>query len=118
MGAQASSYSCLQPWPGGAGQQNRTGEWHQDDTAGPETSGWDQGQLVPGPSTWSHDLPARAGDREPGPEVPGPSGLEQAVPEQLPLDREDQDSRDLQWAATSTGMDRHIDYSEDESRYY
>ena len=71
-----------------------------------------------GHSEWDSraELSSSWGVSESQADWPGPSGLEQAVPGQLSLE-EDQDSRDLQWsrAATSSGLDRQLDYSEDNS---
>ena len=70
-------------------------------------SDWDSRAELPMSSSWGVSE-SQAVD------WPGPSGLEQAVPGQLSLE-EDQDSRDLQWTASSSGIDRHLDYSEDNS---
>ena len=85
--------------------------WVSDDH-GAGNSNWDREQLRAGPSDWSRTVPS---DWEPGASLPGPSGLEQAVPEQLTLEGDDQDSRDLQWTASSSAIDRHLDYSEENS---
>ena len=89
--------------------------WGGDGPAA-EPSDWDRSQLGP-PAGWS-----RAGEWEPASlDGPGPSGLDQAVPGQLNLDREeDQDglnrSEDLEWGASSSGLrPQHLDYSEENS---
>ena len=104
-------------------QQGQPSEWQRqndlpissswvsnDSGSGP--SDWDRAQLRAGPSDWSRAVPS---DWESGVSLPGPSGLEQAVPEQLTLEGDDQDSRDLQWTASSSGIERHLDYSEENS---
>ena len=63
--------------------------WVSDDH-GAGNSNWDREQLRAGPSDWSRTVPS---DWEPGASLPGPSGLEQAVPEQLTLEGDDQDSK-------------------------
>ena len=90
--------------------------WGGDGPAA-EPSDWDRSQLGP-PAGW-----VRAGEWEPESlDDPGPSGLDQAVPEQLNLDREeDHDDlnrgEDLEWGgASSSGLrTQHIDYSEENS---
>ena len=88
--------------------------WGGDGPAA-EPSDWDRSHLGP-PAGWS-----RSGEWEPASLGPGPSGLDQAVPEQLNLEREeDQDGlnrgEDLEWGASSSGLQpQHIDYSDENS---
>ena len=83
----------------------------------PEPS-WDVRPDLPISSSWGGDGPAAEPSWEPSWE---PSRLDQAVPEQLNLEREeDQDGlnrgEDLEWGASSSGLrPQHLDYSEENS---